>query len=63
MNCKYENHHYNVTLQNKIFFGHDQSLDFFHFILNPEQRRVFQIVGFNISVGSKQFRAFMEPEV
>jgi hypothetical protein len=44
MNCKYKNHHYIVPLQNKIFFGHNQSLDFFHFILNPGQRRVFQLV-------------------
>jgi hypothetical protein len=27
-----------------FFFGHDYSLDFFHFILNPGQRRVFQLV-------------------
>jgi hypothetical protein len=43
MNYKYK-YHYILPLQNIFFFGHNISLEFFHFILNPEQRRVFQLV-------------------
>jgi hypothetical protein len=42
-------------LKQRRFYGretsneHNESLEFFHFIFNPEQRRAFQLVNYKVS--------------